>query len=215
MRSTIATPAAFLLLLSGAALSRPETRSRTKVPSAAIWPRGVRPEKALPDTAALPACRPVRESGLEGGRRYDAVIVRQARRRGLDPRLVKAVIAAESQFSPGAVSRCGARGLMQVMPSTAEELGVRACDLSDPETNIAVGTEYLARLVEQARRRAGKEAPRERIVRRALAAYHSGPAVLGAAAWSEPTRRYVRTVLSCYGPPDGGSRPPRKAVAAR
>jgi soluble lytic murein transglycosylase-like protein len=166
----------------------------------------------LPASAALPACLPSPSLGADGGRRYDGVIVRHARKRGLDPRLVKAVIAAESQFSPGAVSRGGARGLMQVMPATAEDLGFGSSDLSDPETNISIGTEYLARLFKTARRRpGGKRATRARVVRGVLAAYHSGPAALNGGVWSEPTRRYVRKVLSCYGSETIAAPAPRKS----
>jgi soluble lytic murein transglycosylase len=171
--------------------------------------------KLLAAVADLPACLPGRSLGPDGGRRYDSVIVRHARKHGLNPRLVKAIIAAESQFLPTAVSRCGARGLMQVMPATAEELEGRTCNLSDPETNIAVGTEYLARLFKTAQRGRSQEAAvPSRVVRRVIAAYHSGPAVLDARVWSVTTRRYVRTVLSCYQSPASAVRTPRKARAA-
>jgi soluble lytic murein transglycosylase-like protein len=197
LKTTIVTPLALLVALSLAASSRD----------------GASPT-VLPASAALPACLASRSLGEDGGRRYDAVIVRHARQRGLDPRLVKAVIAAESQFSPGAVSRGGARGLMQVMPATAEELGFGSSDLSDPETNIAVGTEYLSRLFKTARRRAGERAPRARVVRNVLAAYHSGPGALNGGVWPEPTRRYVRKVLSCYGSEAVPARAPRNPAAA-
>lgn len=146
--------------------------------------------RALARTPA--ACRPDRDPA--SARRYDAIIARDAGRRGLNPRLVKAIIAAESQFSAGAVSRSGARGLMQVMPATARELGVPPRELSDPETNIRAGTDYLARLSERARR----SGPRGADMRRVIAAYHAGPGALRGRRWPAATRRYVRTVLSCY-----------------
>jgi soluble lytic murein transglycosylase-like protein len=61
--------------------------------------------------------------------------------------LVKAVIAAESSWDPRAVSRAGARGLMQVMPATAAKTGVRAEDLFEPGQNILAGTRLLAVLL--------------------------------------------------------------------
>lgn len=198
MKMSRALPAAFLLLLFSWVASSRDDASPV----------------LLPRTADLPACRPDRALGPDGGRRYDAVIIRHARKRGLNPRLVKAIIAAESQFSPRAVSSCGARGLMQVMPSTAEGLGIRACDLSDPETNISAGTEYLAQLFRAARRRAGERAPQSRVARRVIAAYHSGPGALSGKGWSEPTRRYVRTVLSCYESDGSAVRAPRRADAS-
>jgi soluble lytic murein transglycosylase len=72
---------------------------------------------------------------------------------GLDPGLVLAVIQAESAGDPHAVSRTGARGLMQLMPATADEvarrLGVRLwghSDLFNPDINVRLGTAYLAQL---------------------------------------------------------------------
>lgn len=148
--------------------------------------------------AQPPRCDLVRGVAAETLGRYDAIILRESARRGLNPRLVKAVIAAESQFSPRARSPRGARGLMQLLPSTAQELGVlEEEDLQDPETNIRAGTEYLARLSAQARRRrpAGASA---RIDRRVIAAYHAGPRAIESSDWKKSTRQYVRTVLDCY-----------------
>ncbi len=177
MKATIATPALLLALVL----------------------IGLLADAPAPRPGGAPACRSDRSLGRDGGRRYDALILRHAHKRGLNPRLVKAIIATESQFAPQAVSHSGARGLMQVMPATAKEFGVKTSSLLDPETNISVGTEYLAQLFKTARGRAGDgRAERARTVRRVLAAYHSGPGALTAGTWSEPTRSYVRAVLLCY-----------------
>lgn len=104
-------------------------------------------------------------------RRVAAAIVREARRNGLDPLLVAAVIRVESGFDLFAVSPAGAMGLMQVMPETgrywAKQRGqklARKTDLFDGELNIELGASYLADLI----RRFGR-------VETALVAYNAGP----------------------------------------
>lgn len=72
------------------------------------------------------------------------IIVREAKRNGISPVLLKAVIQTESNFNPYAVSYHGAQGLCQLIPSTARMLGVR--DPFDPEQNIAGGAKYLGML---------------------------------------------------------------------
>src|SRR5207248_1311798 len=86
--------------------------------------------------------------------RYDALIARTALKHHLNPRLLKAVIAAESGFEPDARSPRGARGLMQVMPATAREVGVLG-SLEDPVVNIKAGAAYLVVLHKAAYRRFG------------------------------------------------------------
>lgn len=106
--------------------------------------------------------------------RYEAAIADAARENGVDPYLVAAVINAESGFRPHLVSQAGAVGLMQLLPSTAEEvardagLDPRSLDLRDPETNIALGTRHLADLL----RRYDDTAT-------ALAAYNAGAGAVG------------------------------------
>jgi soluble lytic murein transglycosylase-like protein len=198
MKTEIATPAALLCLLS----------SMLTVPSFA---RETAPPAPSPESASLPApaCLSKRAHARDGDRRYDAVIIRHSRRRGLNPNLVKAVIAVESQFKPTALSHCGARGLMQLMPATAKDRGVKACDLWDPETNISAGTGYLAYLFKLARKSAGPgEAEEALTMRRVIAAYYSGPSALQASEWSEATRAYVKAVLNCYTPKGTAARAP-------
>ena len=76
---------------------------------------------------------------------YRELIEDEARARGLDPYFAAALIRQESRFNPRAVSRAGAIGLMQVMPATGRQLGVRSRDqLMEPKTNIKAGMQFLA-----------------------------------------------------------------------
>jgi soluble lytic murein transglycosylase-like protein len=130
--------------------------------------------------------------------RYDDLILTYSQRRGLNPRLVKAIMATESQFYPKAVSPVGARGLMQLMPATALEVGVAPARLHDPEPNIDAGTAYLRRLTRAARARYGvpRGAPTPRwLERRVVAAYHGGPRNIGRPLWAPSTQLYVRDVF--------------------
>jgi soluble lytic murein transglycosylase len=106
-------------------------------------------------------------------KRLAVAIVREAERSRVDPLLVLAVIKCESSFNNYAVSGVGAKGLMQVMPDTgkylAEKRGLElghANNLFDPETNVELGTFYLADLIE----RFGS-------VENALVAYNAGPSM--------------------------------------
>lgn len=80
---------------------------------------------------------------------YGGSIWESARRHGLNPSLVAAVAHVESRFDPRAVSRRGARGLMQVMPATGKRLGLRPADLFDPEKNLDAGARYLRQLADR------------------------------------------------------------------
>ena len=77
---------------------------------------------------------------------YTDIINSKCQKYGVDPTLVKAVIKAESNFNPSAVSPKGARGLMQLMPSTATDMSV--ADIFDPEQNIDGGVRYLRYLLD-------------------------------------------------------------------
>jgi soluble lytic murein transglycosylase len=103
--------------------------------------------------------------------RYDAQLHLAAQREGVDPALVAALILQESSFDPAALSRAGARGLMQVMPGTGRRIArdkgqrFRRAALHDPETSLDFGTHYLRQMSE---RFSGA-------VEKVLAAYNAGP----------------------------------------
>ena len=119
----------------------------------------------------------------------DNLISKYADKNGLDEDFVKAVINQESGFNPNATSHCGAMGLMQLMPSTAQGLGVK--DAYNPEQNIEGGTKYLKGLMD----RFGNDK------QLALAAYNAGPNAVkkygGIPPYAE-TQNYVKKVLSKY-----------------
>jgi len=117
------------------------------------------------------------------------VIARHSRQHQLHPALIRAVIKAESNFDPHAISRAGAVGLMQLMPQTAVRLDVR--DLYDPDDNVGGGTKYLRQLLD----RFHGNLPL------ALAAYNAGENVVDRYQALPPideTRQYVRKVLRYY-----------------
>jgi len=121
-------------------------------------------------------------------RAYDRLIAQASRLHGIPPALVKAVIHAESAFDPKAVSPKGAMGLMQLMPGTAQALGVAQPFLA--EQNVHGGVRYLRALHDKY----GSWS-------HALAAYNAGPGAVDRYAGIPPyteTREYVRRVLSYY-----------------
>ena len=119
-------------------------------------------------------------------RAYDRIIISKSNKYGLEPSLVRAVISAESNWDPRAVSKKGAIGLMQLMPSTAREMKI---DPYSPEENIEGGTRYLRYLLDRFKGRLDI----------ALAAYNAGPGTVersGGIPSITETRKYVRKVLS-------------------
>ena len=119
----------------------------------------------------------------------DNLITKYSDKNGLDEDFVRAVINQESGFNPNATSHCGAMGLMQLMPSTAQGLGVK--NAYDAEQNIEGGTKYLKGLMD----RFGNDKSL------ALAAYNAGPNAVkkynGIPPYAE-TQNYVKKVLSKY-----------------
>jgi hypothetical protein len=119
---------------------------------------------------------------------FDELIVYFAKKNNLEPALVKAVIKAESDFDQYCVSNKGAKGLMQLMPGTAQCLGV--FDIYSPHQNIEGGTRYLA---EQLRNFGD--------IKLALAAYNAGPDAVrkykGIPPYRE-TKHYITAVLTYW-----------------
>jgi soluble lytic murein transglycosylase-like protein len=119
----------------------------------------------------------------------DTAIEEAAARHNVDPNLVRAVVKVESNFNPNAVSRKGAMGLMQLMPSTAKQLNVK--NPFDPEQNVDAGVRHLKRLLESY----GGD------IRLTLAAYNAGAGAVarnsGVPHYAE-TQNYVRRITNLY-----------------
>ena len=116
-------------------------------------------------------------------------VERYARANDLSPALVRAIIKAESNGQRKAVSRKGAKGVMQLMPFTSKRLNVS--DPFDPIENIEGGVKYIKELL----------ATFEGNLANAIAAYNAGPAAVkkyGGVPPYQETRQYVRRVLDLY-----------------
>lgn len=158
---------------------------------------------------------PKRFANIDSSKGYKAVqkhLQAAARTHQVDYELLKAVVAAESGFNPEAVSPKGAVGLMQLLPTTAQQYGVRADaaarrdrkgnvlparsveeKLTDPHTNIHAGARYLAYLIKLFK---GE-------LELAVAAYNAGEGAVQRAGNKIPrykeTQGYVKTVMGLYG----------------
>ena len=119
----------------------------------------------------------------------DSAIEEAAARHNVDPNLVRAVVKVESNFNPNAVSRKGAMGLMQLMPSTARQLKVK--NPFDPEQNVDAGVRHLKQLLDSY----GGD------VNLTLAAYNAGAGAVARSAgvphYAE-TQNYVRRITNLY-----------------
>jgi membrane-bound lytic murein transglycosylase B len=119
----------------------------------------------------------------------DNAIEQAAARHNVDPNLVRAVVKVESNFNPNAVSRKGAMGLMQLMPSTARQLKVN--NPFDPAQNVDAGVRHLKQLLESY----GGD------VKLTLAAYNAGAGAVarssGVPHYAE-TQNYVRRITNLY-----------------
>jgi soluble lytic murein transglycosylase-like protein len=130
--------------------------------------------------------RATRDVPADRTQRWDDVIVEHSREQGVRPDLVRAVVQVESAYNPNAVSPKGAQGLMQLMPATARELGVR--NPFNPIENIRAGIMYLRRLLDRYNN--------DEVL--ALAAYNAGPTAVDKYGEKVPpyreTRDYVQKV---------------------
>jgi len=120
---------------------------------------------------------------------YDTLIAQLSRKYGVDFHLVKAIIRAESGFNPYAISRKGARGLMQLMPETAQRMNVS--NIFDPKDNIEGGIRYLKYLFSLF----------NNDLRLSLAAYNAGENIVAQVKGIPPYREtvdYVKKVLAFY-----------------
>ncbi len=144
----------------------------------AAWGRRIEPEVlANPRLARKP---------------FQDEVVEAAKQTNLDPALIHAVIVAESNYNPNAVSPKGAQGLMQLLPDTARRYGVMKKEIRQPEKNITAGARYLADLLEMF----------DGDVRLALAGYNAGENSVVRHGHRIPpyaeTLAYVPRVLATY-----------------
>jgi soluble lytic murein transglycosylase-like protein len=121
--------------------------------------------------------------------RFNPIIIEVAGRYEVDPALIKAIIMAESGYDPKAVSKRGAKGLMQLMPVTAKSLGVE--DVFDPEHNISAGVGYFKKMLTLF----------DGDVKLALAAYNAGSRKVRKYKGIPPfkaTKIYIKKVFKYY-----------------
>jgi soluble lytic murein transglycosylase-like protein len=120
---------------------------------------------------------------------FEPIILQAAQRYDIDAAMIKAIIMAESNFNPKAVSNKGAKGLMQLMPGTAEYLGVE--DSFDPTHNIEGGVRYFKILLDRF----------QDDIKLALAAYNAGSRNVrkyGGVPPFRATQSYIDKVLKYY-----------------
>lgn len=188
---------------SGITLPFPTTAQQTPAPTIQAYlanqstpqPESIKP--ARPATQPLPAMnepgpQPIGQLSLlrdtTSSTGLDPIIQKASRQYGVDAALIRAVIKAESNFNPRAVSHAGAQGLMQLMPATARGLGVS--NSFDPEQNVMGGTKFLKGLLD--RYNGDLDA--------ALAAYNWGPGNVDRRPDRLPreTRDYLSRVKQLY-----------------
>jgi soluble lytic murein transglycosylase-like protein len=122
--------------------------------------------------------------------RFGNIIAEAGRKWNVRPELIRAIIAVESKFNPQAISKRGARGLMQLMPDTGKRFA--AGDLFDPRANVLAGTRYLRALLDLF----------DENIELAVAAYNAGEQSVIKAGYRIPqnpeTRAYVPAVMAQY-----------------
>ncbi len=120
---------------------------------------------------------------------YDHIIRKKSGKYNVEPAIIKAVITAESNWDPSALSKKGAIGLMQLMPATAKDMKIT--DPYDPEENIEAGTRYLRYLLDRF----------DGDLDLALAGYNAGPSRVEKAGGIPSileTKMYIKSVKSFY-----------------
>ncbi len=149
-------------------------------PGAAESPPVVETSTAASAPAVAPSCDPIPDATAA------PLIESAAKQQDLEPRLLRAIIEQESGFRPCAISSKGAKGLMQLMPETAQDLGV--LDSFDPGQSIEAGAKYFRQLMTKYHGN----------LERALAAYNAGPTTVdqaGGVPDIAETRQYVEAIL--------------------
>jgi soluble lytic murein transglycosylase-like protein len=161
----------------------------SKLPPVYVYTYAESAHQQLPNRVILaPQIDPVTREKVTVPTSLSNLICNHARSYDIDPLIIDILTRHESGFNPTAVSRAGARGLMQLMPETAASLGVT--DIEDPDQNVAAGTRYL---VEQVRRYGDLQL--------ALAAYNAGPTCVDNCGGIPPyaeTQNYVASITSEY-----------------
>lgn len=163
-----------------------------------------KPDKVIYSTitfgrpTASASCIGITEKAMqERASHLQSLVSKHSNAHGVPAGLVRAVMRVESCFDRKAVSRVGARGLMQLMPATASELGVR--DSFDADQNIGGGVRYLRKMLQRF----------NNDTRLAVAAYNAGPEAVARHRGVPPfpeTQRYVDRVFAAYREPGGHAR---------
>jgi hypothetical protein len=198
---------------AGVVAPDPRVGERVPSPNRALEPLFSRPsvgtlhqQLVVPVPEATPAYRRTFRIMLANPAktdRWDDLILRYSKIYKLDSRLLKSIMAAESEFDPKAVSPSGARGLMQVMPVTSEGVGISAAKLNDPTAGVKAGAAYIQVLFKAAWKIFNLHGIRYTdapmwVVQRVIAAYHAGPKFLTKLNLYPATRAYVKKVVLFY-----------------